>query len=231
MTGKKVSFFNINKLPLTVVAIIAAVFTLLGGGRIFAAVLCFSAASIFSMRYLKELQSGDLSDITNRKKLVSHYIISLIIEFAVFAAVFAAGSFIKNLAGFDILFLTTEPLKTETVYSYVGSSLFVAAIAVIYLKILVSCIYTLNDLKKTAVYLAAIYLPILYEVIYLVFLMLSALSPYIELTHKIFLICGGAAFLLTVLISFLTTKRKVKQYIDPLCEPKKKQKHIKNAHC
>lgn len=218
MSLNKVSFLHTNKLPLTAAAVIALILTVFGGGRIFAAVVYFFAASIFSMRYLNELQSGELSDITDRKNLVSHYIISLIIEFAAFAAIFAAGALIKNQTGISILFITYEPLKIETVYSFTGSALFVGAIAVVYLKILVSCIYTLNDLKKTAVYLAAVYLPVLYEVIYLVFLSLSALSPDILLTHKIFIICAGAVFLITALISFITIKRQAKRYIDPLSQ-------------
>lgn len=226
MSDMKSSFLHINKIPIAAVFAIAAVFTVFGGGRIFAAVLYFLAICILSMRYLKALQDGDLSTALGRKRIVSHFVISLVIEFAVFAAIFAIGVLIKNITGLNIVFFTYLPLKNETIYSFLGSVIFVGAIAVLYLRILVSCIYNLNDLKKTAVYLAAIYLPVLYEVIYLVFLVLSSLSADVMLTHKIFLICAGGLFLIVLLISLITIRRKTKFYIDPLSVPKKKHKLI-----
>lgn len=216
MNKCQIYWFRVNKRHLIADCCGAAVFTALGGGRLIAVVFYLIAVEICSMNYLCVLHfsSSDKdtlnlvkSQFAERRIFYDTYIKMMLLQSAAFAAVFAFGTFIGSVSGIDLPFLPRVIFKSGTIISSVGYYTLLIALVMIALVVMAGFTEKCTTVGRTVLIIGTVYIALIYQLVYLAFLMLAKLSPKVELVYNAFAFAGSAMLCVMMAVFVTAVKR------------------------
>ena len=180
------------------------------------------AVETCGMNYLCGLSfSGNDNDALNlaktlpvgRRMFYKTYIKMMLLQSAVFAVIYAAGTAIGNISGVAVPILMQKVYANETAFSAAGSYLFIGCLVFWAFAVMSGIANRYSTVRRFMLLFGNIYCPMLYQAIYLVFLTLAQLSPAFLFIHQIFAIAGGAALCVMIAVFVLSVKRNRVKFV------------------
>lgn len=212
-------FLKINKKHLVASAIITTLFTAAGGGWLPAAIIYMLSVEICALNFLRAKglanENGDGVNMqpAERRDVYQAYIKMMLLHSAVFALVFAAGTEIGK-SGSLTAALLKRLFANETPLSAAGQYAFLGALAVLALSAMSGFVLKSSSVKRFLLLSGTVYCPILFEVVYLLFLTLAQLAPDVYFAHRVFALSGAAAFVISAAVFAVSAKRNFEKFTE-----------------
>lgn len=214
-----------NKILLITALLITVILTFLGSGRIFAVIVYTFILALFATKNIAFFNTK--SDEEEKKKSFNALFLILLLMSLIFIIIFVIGILIKEENPCfipRIPFLNVCILGNETFYSFLASCFFGVSFVFCLIRLLLCQLNLTNEIKKIILIFSTIYIPILYEAVYLVFLLLSQLSKDMKTVHLYYLIFSILFFVITLTVNLLKIS-KAKQVFITGTFKKRERKH------
>jgi hypothetical protein len=215
-------FLKINRKYLIADLIAMAVFTVFGGGWLIAVIFYAVSIEVCGMNYLLVLHfSGDDGDALNlaktlpieRRVFYRSYIKMMVLQTAVSSAVYATGTVIGNVYGLRIPFLPDFLLPSGTMLSTLGYYALILCLVLWVFIIMSGFPNRCSAIKRSMLIIGTIYIPIVFEVFYLLFLVIAGLILQKSLTYQVFAGISVAALFAMAAVFGIFVKRNLKKFV------------------
>lgn len=211
-------WFKANKRYLIASAVAMAAFTAFGGGWLVAPIVYMLAVEVCGINFLKAkglLADGAAKQMhpAQRRAIYKTYIKLVLLQSAVFAALYAAGTAIGSISGFAIPFVS-KIFVNKSSLSTAGEYAFIGALAVLALAVMSGFAVKCSAVKRFMLLAGTVYCPILFEAVYLLFLALAQLSTDVFFVHRVFAITGGAAAVIMLAVLIFSVKRNLEKLLE-----------------